>query len=131
MYELKDYLNAINHKKEDLMAGDDEFWEKRYPTYIVNKALSSFPECLLYANEMNKMHHLDKKLQFQFFLNSIRPKKRFSKWLRSSKIKNLEYVKEYYGYSNEKAKQALEILDNDQLEEIKTIMNRGGKHGKT
>ena len=131
MYELKDYLNAINHKKEDLMADDDGFWEKKYPTYIVNKALSSFPECLLYANEMNKMHHLDKKLQFQFFLNSIRPKKRFSKWLRSSKIKNLEYVKEYYGYSNEKAKQALEILDNDQLEEIKTIMNRGGKHGKT
>ena len=131
MYELKDYLNAINHKKEDLMAGDDLFWEKKYPTYIVNKALSSFPECLLYANEMNKMHHLDKKLQFQFFLNSIRPKKRFSKWLRSSKIKNLEYVKEYYGYSNEKAKQALEILNDDQLEEIRTIMNRGGKYGKT
>ena len=131
MYELKDYLNAINHKKEDLMAGDDMFWEKKYPTYIVNKALSSFPECLLYANEMNKMHHLDKKLQFQFFLNSITPKKRFSKWLRSSKIKNLEYVKEYYGYSNEKAKQALEILNNDQLEEIKTIISRGGKHGKT
>ena len=131
MYELKDYLNAINYKKDDLMDGEDLFWEKKYPTYIVNKALSSFPECLLYANEMNKMHHLDKKLQFQFFLNSIRPKKRFSKWLRSSKIKNLEYVKEYYGYSNEKAKQALEILDNDQLEEIKTIISRGGKHGKT
>ncbi|MAG25458.1 DNA polymerase [Candidatus Pacearchaeota archaeon] len=130
-YALKHYLNAINHKKEDLMAGDDAFWEKKYPTYIVNKALSSFPECLLYANEMNKMHHLDKKLQFQFFLNSIRPKKRFSKWLRSSKIKNLEYVKEYYGYSNEKAKQALEILNDDQLEEIKTIISRGGKHGKT
>ena len=131
MYELKDYLNAINYKKDDLMDGEDLFWEKKYPTYIVNKALSSFPECLLYANEMNKMHHLDKKLQFQFFLNSIRPKKRFSKWLRSSKIKNLEYVKEYYGYSNEKARQALEILNDDQLEEIKTIMNRGGKHGKT
>ena len=131
MYELKDYLNAINHKKDDLMDGEDLFWEKKYPSYIVNKALSSFPECLLYANEMNKMHHLDKKLQFQFFLNSIRPKKRFSKWLRSSKIKNLEFVKEYYGYSNEKAKQALEILDNDQLEKIKTIINRGGKHGKT
>ncbi len=131
MYDLRDYLNAINHKKDDLMDGEDLFWEKKYPSYIVNKALSSFPECLLYANEMNKMHHLDKKLQFQFFLNSIRPKKRFSKWLRSSKIKNLECVKEYYGYSNEKAKQALEILNNDQLEEIKTIISRGGKHGKT
>ena len=131
MYELKDYLNAINQNKKDLMDSEDEFWEKKYPAYIVNKALSAFPDCIVFANEMNRLHHLDKRLQFQFFLNSIRPKKRFSKWLRSSKIKNLEYVKEYYGYSNEKAKQALEILDHDQLEKIKTIINRGGKHGKT
>ena len=130
MYELKDYMNAINHKKEDLMAGEDEFWEKKYPAYIVNKALSAFPDCILYVNEMNRMHYLDKRLQFQFFLNSIRPKKRFSKWLRSSKIKNLEYVKEYYGYSNEKAKQALDILDDEQIEHIKRIINRGGKHGR-
>ena len=79
---------------------------------------------------MNRMHYLDKRLQFQFFLNSIRPKKRFSKWLRSSKIKNLEYVKEYYGYNNEKAKQALDILDDEQIEHIKRIINRGGKHGR-
>ena len=130
MYELKDYLNAINHKKEDLMASDDEFWEKKYPAFIVNKALSAFPDCILFVNEMNRMHHLDKRLQFQFFLNSIRPKKRFSKWLRSSKIKNLEYVKEYYGYNNEKAKQALDILDDEQIEHIKRIINRGGKHGR-
>ena len=129
MYELKDYLNAINHKKEDLMAGEDEFWEKKYPGFIVNKALSAFAECVLYVNEMNRLHHLDKRLQFQFFLNSIGPKKRFSKWLRSSKIKNLEYVKEYYGYSNEKAKQALDILDDAQIEHIKSIINRGGRHG--
>ena len=104
-YELKDYLNAINHKKEDLMMQMKmSFWEKRYPAFIVNKALSAFSECILYVNEMNRLHHLDKRLQFQFFLNSIGSKKRFSKWLRSSKIKNLEYVKEYYGYSNEKAK---------------------------
>ena len=130
MYELKDYLNAINHKKEDLMAGEDEFWEKKYPAYIVNKALSAFPDCILYVNEMNRMHYLDKRLQFQFFLNSIRPKKRFSKWLRSSKIKNLEYVKEYYGYNNEKARQALDILDDEQIEHIKRIIDRGGKHGR-
>ena len=130
MYELKDYMNAINHKKEDLMAGEDEFWEKKYPAYIVNKALSAFPDCILYVNEMNRMHYLDKRLQFQFFLNSIRPKKRFSKWLRSSKIKNLEYVKEYYGYNNEKARQALDILDDEQIEHIKRIIDRGGKHGR-
>ena len=129
MYELKDYLNAINHKKEDLMADEDVFWEKKYPEFIVNKALSAFPECIVFANEMNRLHHLDKRLQFQFFLNSIRPKKRFSKWLRSNKIKNLEYVKVYYGYSNEKAKQALDILDDAQIEYIKRIINRGGKHG--
>ena len=128
-YQLKHYLNAINHQKNDLMDGEDEFWEKKYPTYIVNKALSAFPDCILFANEMNKMHHLDKLLQFQFFLNSIRPKKRFSKWLRSNKIKNLEYVKEDYGYNNEKARQALDILDNEKLEYIKRIINRGGKHG--
>jgi len=128
-YQLKHYLNAINHKKEDLMMGGDEFWEKRYPAFIVNKALSAFSECVLFVNEMNRLHHLDKRLQFQFFLNSIRPKKRFSKWLRSSKIKNLEYVKEYYGYSNEKAKQALDILDDEQIEHIKSIINRGGRHG--
>jgi len=128
-YKLSDYLNAINHKKEDLMTSEDEFWEKRYPAFIVNKALSAFAECVLYVNEMNRLHHLDKRLQFQFFLNSIGPKKRFSKWLRSSKIKNLEYVKEYYGYSNEKAKQALDILDDEQIEHIKSIINRGGRHG--
>ena len=131
MYELKDYLNAINHQKIDLMDSEDEFWEKRYPAFIVNKALSSFSDCILFVNEMNKMHHLDKRLQFQFFLNSIGLKKRFSKWIRSYKIKNLEYVKEYYGYNNEKARQALDILDNEQLEIIKKIIDRGGKHGRT
>ena len=129
MYELKDYLNDINYKKEDLMAGEDEFWEKKYPAFIVNKVMSAFIDTLHEANEMNRLHHLDKRLQFQFFLNSIRPKKRFSQWLRSSKIKNLEYVKVYYGYSNEKAKQALDILDDAQIEYIKRIINRGGKHG--
>ena len=131
MYELKDYLNAINHQKIDLMDSEDEFWEKRYPAFIVNKAFSSFPDCILFVNEMNKMHHLDKRLQFQFFLNSIGLKKRFSKWLRSYKIKNLEYVKEYYGYNNEKARQALDILNDEQLERIKRTIDRGGKYGRS
>ena len=130
MYELKDYLNAINQNKKDLMDSEDEFWEKKYPAYIVNKALSAFPATIAYVNEMNRLCNLDKRLQFQFFLNSIRPKKRFSKWLRSTKIKNLEYVKEYYGYNNEKARQALDILDDEQIDHIKRIINRGGKHGR-
>ena len=131
MYELKDYMNAINHQKIDLMDSEDEFWEKKYPAFIVNKALSSFPDCILFVNEMNKMHHLDKRLQFQFFINSIGSKKIFSKWLRSYKIKNLEYVKEYYGYNNDKARQALDILDNEEIEYIKKIISRGGKHGRS
>ena len=124
-------MNAINHQKIDLMDSEDEFWEKKYPAFIVNKVLSSFSDCILFVNEMNKMHHLDKRLQFQFFLNSIGSKKRFSKWLRSYKIKNLEYVKEYYGYNNEKARQALDILNDEQLEKIKRTIDRGGKHGRS
>jgi len=112
------------------MDTDDEFWEKKYPAYIVNKVLAAFPDCILYVNEMNKMHHLDKRLQFQFLINIVRNRKRFSKWLRSSKIRNLEYVKEYYGYNNEKARQALDILNNDEIEYIKRIINRGGRDGK-
>ena len=92
LYQLKHYLNAINHQKDDLMATEDEFWEKKYPAYIINKCLSAFTDTIFYVNEMNRLHHLDKRLQVQFFLNSVRPKKRFAKWLRSSKIKNLEYV---------------------------------------
>ena len=130
MYELKEYLNAINHQKEDLMNGEDEFWEKRYPAYIVNKALSAFPDCILFVNEMNKMHHLDKRLQFQFYLNSIGRKKRFAKWLRSSKIKNLDVIKEYYGYNNEKAKEALDILNDEQISAIKRKLNKGGRDGR-
>ena len=129
MYELKDYLNSINHVKKNLMDSEDEFWEKKYPAYIINKCLSAFPDTIFYVNEMNRMHFLDNKLQNDFLLNSIRKRKRFAKWMRSSKVKNIEYVKEYYGYSNEKAKQALDILDDEQIEHIKRIINRGGRHG--
>ena len=127
MYELKDYLNAINHKKEDLMDGEDLFWEKRYPTYIVNKALSSFPECLLYANEMNMHPEIDKRLQYDFYIHIVRPRKRFSPWGKQDKVKDLDVVKQYYGYSNEKAKQALRILSPTQLDYIKSKLNKGGK----
>ena len=82
------------------------------------------------VNEMNRNHHLDKKLQYDFLLNSLRTRKRFAPWLRSSKSKNLECVKEYYGYNNEKAKSALSILNNEQIKTIKDKLNKGGKHGK-
>ena len=128
MYELKDYLNAINFSKEKLFDTDDIMWEKKYPPYIINKCLSMHYDCIAQANEMNGFHFLPKKIQFHFYINSIRKRKRFGgKWLSSTKLKNLQYVKEYYGYSNEKAKEALNILTDKQIEEIKLSLFKGGR----
>ena len=129
-YELKDYLNAINHEKKNLLDTDDEMWEKKYPPFIVNKCLAPFPDTIMLVNEMNKHHQLDKKLQFDFLLNSLRTRKRYTPWLKASKQKNLEYVKEYYGYNNEKAKSALKILNDEQIKTIKDSLNKGGRNGK-
>tara|TARA_B100001996_G_scaffold320866_1_gene265139 strand:- start:23 stop:418 length:396 start_codon:yes stop_codon:yes gene_type:complete len=129
-YELKDYLGAINKTKENLMDSEDELWEKKYPPFIINKCIAPFPDTVHLVNEMNVNHHLDSKLQFDFLLNSTRRRDRYTPWLKAKKIKNLEYVKEYYGYSNEKAKVALDILDDEQIETIKISLNKGGKHGK-
>ena len=129
-YELKHYLNAINYEKKNLMDTDDEMWEKKYPPYVVNRCLAPFTDTIMLVNEINKLHHLDKKLQFDFLLNSIRPRKRYTPWMKASKVTNLEYVKEYYGYSNEKAKSALNVLDDDQIKAIKSSLSKGGKNGK-
>ena len=130
MYELKDYLNAINVSKESLMDSEDEVWEKKYAPFIVNKCVAPFPDTILLVNELNQYHHLDKKLQFDFLLNSIRTRKRYTPWLKAKKLKNLEYVKEYYGYNNEKAKAALDILDDEQISAIKIKLNKGGRNGR-
>ena len=129
-YELKDYLNAINFNKKNLMDSEDTLWQKKYPSFIVNKILSGFQDCVMLVNEMNRNHHIDKKLQYDFLLNSLKTKKRFAPWLRSNQNKNLEYVKEYYGFSNEKAKSALNILNDEQIKHIKGVLDKGGKHGK-
>jgi hypothetical protein len=126
-YELKEYLNSINYTKENLMDSDDPMWEKKYSPFIINKCLAPFNETIIAVNEMNQRHHLDKKLQYDFLLNSIRSKKRFAPWVKADKLKDLEYVKEYFGYNNEKAKAALQILDNDQIKTIKDSLNKGGR----
>ena len=128
MYELKDYLNAINHTKEKLLDSDDEQWEKKYPPFIVNKCIAPFPDTIMLVNEINQRHHLDKKLQFDFLLNSLRKQNRFATWMKASKSKNLEYVKEYFGYNNEKARSALNILNDEQIAYIKEKLNKGGKN---
>ena len=129
MYELKDYLKAINVSKESLLDSEDEQWEKKFAPFIVNKCVAPFEDTVMLVNEINQLHHLDKKLQFDFLINSLRPRKRFTPWMKAKKLDNLEYVKEYYGYSNEKAKTALEILNDEQISAIKKKLNKGGRHG--
>jgi hypothetical protein len=127
MHDLKDYLNSINISKENLMDSDPEC-ESQYPPYVVNRCYSGFMDTILLANEMNLNSHIDKKLQYDFYINIIRPKKRFSPWLKKEKLDSLDCIKQYYGYSDEKAKVALKLLTQQQLEFIKAKLNRGGKH---
>ena len=105
----------------------DPDMEKKYTPFMVNRSLSYFPDTVHMANEMNKYHHLDKKLQFQFLLNIVRKKKRFSKWVKPETDSNVDVIKEYYGYSNEKAIQILPLLSTDQLNIIKNKVNKGGR----
>ena len=120
--ELKDWLNAVNFTKEDLTEHI-----KEYPPYIVNRCLSGHLDCVLFANEMNKYHFLDKDMQFNFYINILRKRKRFSPWVNKEKVSDLEFVKSYYGYNNEKASQALKILSKEQLDYIKQKLDTGGK----
>ena len=119
--ELKDWLNSINFTKEDLSEDISS-----YPPYIINRCLSGHIDCVMYANEMNMHHQLDKDMQYSFYLNTLRKRKRFSPWLRKDKVTDLECVKQYYGYSNEKASQALKILTKEQLTFIKQRLDIGG-----
>ena len=131
MYELKEYLNAINVSKEPLLDSEDEMWEKKFAPFIVNKCVAPFEDTVMLVNEINQLHHLDKKLQFDFLINSLRPRKRYAPWMKAKKLKNLEYVKEFYGYNNQKAKVALELLDEKQISAIKEKLNKGGRNGRS
>ena len=123
--ELKDWLNSINQTKKNLI-DEDLSIEKDYPPYIINRCYSGHLDAIMFANEMNKYNFLSKKMQYDFFINTLRVKKRFSPWLRKDEIKDLNYVKRYYGYSNEKAKQILKILSKEQLNFIKSKFETGG-----
>ena len=125
MTELKDWLNSINQTKKNLI-DEDPSVEKNYPPYIINRCLSGHLDAVMFANEMNMYSFLPKKMQYDFFINTLRTKKRFSPWIRKDLINNLDNVKRYYGYSNEKAKQALKILSKEQLDFIKSKFDIGG-----
>ena len=124
--ELKEWLNSINFTKTNLMDEDPDA-KRDYAPFIINRCLSGHLDCILFANEMNKNHFLDKDMQYTFYLNTLRKKKRFSPWLRKDKIEDLETVKKYYGYSNEKAYQVLKILSHEQIDYIKQRLEIGGK----
>tara|TARA_B110000211_G_scaffold212794_1_gene252716 strand:- start:649 stop:1026 length:378 start_codon:yes stop_codon:yes gene_type:complete len=120
-----EFINAINTTKKNMIV--DDLTEKAYNAFMVNRSLSYFQDTVLLANEMNRYHHLDSKLQFSFLINSVRKKKRFAKWAKPTNPDNLEVVKEYYGYSNEKARQVLTILSDQQIEELKLKVYKGGR----
>ena len=125
MADLKDWLNSINLTKEDITREDPQLI-KKYAPFIINKCMSAHLDCIMFANEMNLRPQLDSDMQYSFYLNSVRKRKRFSPWLRKDEIKDLDSVKRYYGYSNEKAKQALRILTKEQLNFIKSKFETGG-----
>ena len=120
-----EYIKSINESKKDIMV--DDIAEKGYNPFIINRNFSFFNDTVLYANEMNKYHHLEHRLQFDFFINIVRKRKRFSKWFKPEEISDLETVKEYYGYSNEKARQILTLLSTEQINELKTKVAKGGR----
>ena len=120
-----DYLNSINSTKKDIM--EDDIAEKAYNSFMVNRGLSYFNDTVLMANEMNLYSHLDKKLQYHFYINIVRKRKRFSKWAKPETESDIEAVKEYYGYSNEKARQAITLLSPENITIIKQKVNKGGR----
>jgi hypothetical protein len=120
-----EYVNAISDNKKDLMV--DEATEKAYIPFTINRSLSYFSDTVLAANEMNRNHHLDKKLQFSFLINIVRKRKRFSKWDKPELVNDVEVVKEYYGYSNEKARQVLPLLTSDQILNLREKVTKGGR----
>jgi hypothetical protein len=120
-----EFVNAICDSKENLIV--DDISEKSYNPFMVNRSLSYHYDTVLLASEMNQRSFLDKKLQFDFLINTVRKKKRFAKWKKPESSDDLEVVKEYYGYSNEKARQVLPLLNSDQMGQLKQRIFKGGK----
>jgi hypothetical protein len=122
---FKEIIPSILQTKKSVIRDDIDV--KDYVPFVVNRALSYHMDCVLYANEMNLHPEIEKDLQYQYLLNTIRPMKRkFQPWQKSEADKNIEFVKEYFGYSNQKAKEALGILNDEQIAEIKRRTDKGG-----
>lgn len=120
-----EFLNSINYTKKDIMV--DDIVEKEYNSFMINRSLSYFPDTVLAANEMNQNHHLDSRLQFDFLINIIRKRKRFSKWDKKKIEGDVEVIKEYYSYSDSKAHEVLSLFTPDQLIILQNKVNKGGR----
>ena len=123
-----DFVNSINDSKKNLMVGteNDELAEKGYNPFLINKAFSYFIDTILYANEINQYSHLDNKLQYEYYLNGIPKKKRFSKWAKKSEDNDIQAIIEYYGCNYSRAAEILMIINNNQLDWIKNKLQKGG-----
>jgi hypothetical protein len=120
-----DYVNSILQNKKNLIV--DELTEKDYQPFLVNRSLSYHKDCVLYANEMNRRHFIDKKLQNDFLLNTVRSQKRpFAKWVKSEKSDDLECIKTVYGFSETKAREASRLLSKEQIQQLKEQTQTGG-----
>lgn len=119
-----DFINDISYNKKHIMTEENE---NSYVPFVTNRSLSYFIDSVLFANIMNQYHFLDKKLQFDFLINTLRKQKRISKWVKQEEISDIEVIKEYYGYSNEKARQVLSLFDSDQLKILREKVNKGGR----
>ena len=127
-----DFTNAVSSTKKDLMRGtaNDKIAEKSYSPFLTNRALSYHNDTVFFANEMNTRHHLDNLLQFDFLLNIVRPKKRYAKWSKKDNDGDVLVVKEFFGYSQTKAQQALTILTPEQLTAIRIKLQKGGRNDR-
>ena len=123
--KLGDWLYSINQSKKNMMDVDPTL-ESSYPSWIINKCLSSFTDTVLFANEMNMNYHISKRMQYDFYINSLRPRKRFSPWSKKESVDYLEDIKEYYGYSYTKALEVIRILPKSDLEKIRKLLHKGG-----
>ena len=121
-------MKTINETKQNLLDSEDSSWEKEYPAWVVTKCMASHYDTVLLANEMNIYYELPNKLQYDFYINTVRKRKRFSPWEKKVKIEDLETVKTYYNYSTQNAQAILKILNKDQLDHLKSKLNRGGKN---
>ena len=124
--KLTDFLNAINYTKDPIMDTDDDWVEKKYPAFVVNRCLSYFPDTILQCNNMNMRPHIDNKMQFEYYRLSTRKRKRFSKWLKDEQSSDFDIVKEYFGYNNRKTKEVMDILTAQDISSIRSDMNTGG-----